>query len=117
MYRGNSVAVVVPAYKEEAQIARVIDTMPEFVDHVIIIDDFSPDRTCEVVSTHPRFMTGRIKLIRHEMNQGVGGAIATGYKWSRDRGIDVAVVMAGDGQMNPADLPTLLDPIVDNLAD
>jgi glycosyltransferase involved in cell wall biosynthesis len=51
------------------------------------------------------------------MNQGVGGAIATGYKWCRDHEVDVAVVMAGDAQMDPADLPTLLAPIVEDRAD
>jgi glycosyltransferase involved in cell wall biosynthesis len=56
-------------------------------------------------------------LIRHETNQGVGGAISTGYKWARDNDIDVAVVMAGDGQMNPKDLPNILDPIVDGNTD
>ena len=60
---------------------------------------------------------GRVVLINHEFNQGVGGAIATGYKWARDHGIDVAVVMAGDGQMAPEDLPNLLDPVVSGEVD
>jgi len=47
----------------------------------------------------------------------VGGAIATGYEWCRDHGGDVAVVMAGDAQMDPADLPVLLDPVVAREAD
>jgi glycosyltransferase involved in cell wall biosynthesis len=47
----------------------------------------------------------------------VGGAIATGYKWCRDQEIDVAVVMAGDNQMDPADLPAILDPVVQDKAD
>ena len=50
-------------------------------------------------------------------NQGVGGAIATGYKWSRDNNIDVSVVMAGDNQMDPEDLPAILEPIIDGNAD
>jgi len=53
-----------------------------------------------------------LSLIRHETNQGVGGAIATGYKWCRDHEVDVAVVMTGDAQMDPADLAALLDPVV-----
>ena len=60
---------------------------------------------------------GRIELIPHKQNQGVGGAIATGYTWSRDHGFDIAVVMAGDGQMDPLDLPAIIDPIVDDKAD
>ena len=116
MYRGKTVAVVVPAYNEEALIGRVIETMPEFVDHIVVVDDASPDRTSEVVRDHQ----GRcptLELIRHESNQGVGGAIATGYKWSLQHGIDVAVVMAGDAQMDPDDLPSLLDPVVEDRAD
>jgi glycosyltransferase involved in cell wall biosynthesis len=116
MYRDRRIAVVVPAFNEETQIGRVIETMPGFIDNIIIIDDCSPDRTSAVVKTYQPAHPG-IVLLRHEVNQGVGGAIATGYKWARDNGIDIAVVMAGDGQMNPADLPALLDPVVDDVAD
>ena len=117
MYREQKVTVVVPAYNEETQITRVIDTMPEFVDQIVIIDDCSSDRTSEVIKLHPGMAAGRIELIPHEKNQGVGGAIATGYKWSRDHGFDIAVVMAGDGQMDPLDLPAIIDPIVDDKVD
>lgn len=116
MYGGKSVAVVVPAYNEETQIARVIETMPDFIDHIVIVDDCSKDKTVEVVERY-RKDHPRVVLIRHEVNQGVGGAIATGYKWARDKDIDIAVVMAGDGQMDPADLPALLDPVVEGRAD
>lgn len=116
MYRGKSIGVVVPAFNEEVLIRRVVETMPEAVDRIIIVDDASTDRTSDVVrslqTTHPR-----IELIRHERNQGVGAAIATGYKWARDHEIDVAVVMAGDAQMDPNDMPALLDPVVNDLAD
>ena len=117
MYRDCKVAVVVPAYNEETQIARVMDTMPELVDKMVIIDDCSFDRTSEIVKLHPGMAAGRIELIPHKQNQGVGGAIATGYKWSRDNGFDIAVVMAGDGQMDPLDLPAIIDPIADGKAD
>ena len=117
MYRNKTISVVVPAYNEETQIARVIETMPDFVDTIVIVDDCSADRTSSVVRDHPIYPTGRIELIRHEVNEGVGGAIATGYKWSRDQKIDIAVVMAGDGQMAPEDLPAILDPIINGEAD
>lgn len=117
MYRKNKVAVVVPAYNEETQIARVIDTMPEFVDMIVITNDCSKDRTSEVIRNHPGYIAGRVTLLEHTVNQGVGGAIATGYKWARDNRYDIAVVMAGDGQMDPDDLPAILDPVVDGNAD
>lgn len=117
MYRNRKVSVVVPAYNEETQIGRVIDTMPDFIDMIIIINDCSKDRTSEIVRNHPGFKTDKVTLLEHEVNQGVGGAIATGYKWSRDNAYDIAVVMAGDGQMDPDDLPAILVPIVDDQAD
>jgi len=116
MYRENSIAAVVPAHNEETQIGRVIETMPEFVDKIIVVDDRSRDNTAGVVGRYEE-TDERVVLIRHDVNQGVGGAIATGYKWARDHEYDVAVVMAGDGQMDPADLPALLDPIVNGEAD
>ncbi|THB69131.1 MAG: glycosyltransferase family 2 protein [Desulfovibrio sp.] len=116
MYKGHTIAVVVPCYNEETQIGGVIETMPDFVDRIIIIDDTSKDKTVEVIrkamETHER-----VTLIEHEVNQGVGGAIASGYKWARDKDLDVAVVMAGDGQMDPNDLPAILDPVVEDGVD
>jgi glycosyltransferase involved in cell wall biosynthesis len=117
MYRNKKIIVVVPAYNEAKQIVRVIETIPVFVDYIVIIDDKSLDNTVEVIQSHPQFTTPRLHLIKHTANQGVGGAIATGYEWSRDHDIDIAVVMAGDGQMDPHDLPALLDPVVNNQAD
>ena len=115
MYRGQTVCVVVPAYNEEALIARTVTTMPDFVDHVVVVDDASRDGTAKVLE---RLADGqRVISIRHPVNRGVGAAIATGYVWCRDHDIDVAVVMAGDGQMDPADLPALLDPVVEGRTD
>ena len=111
MYKGKSIAAVVPCYNEETQITKVITSMPDFVDYIVVVDDKSQDRTVEVVEEQQR-RTKRVVLIRHEANQGVGGAIASGYKWARDNDIDVAVVMAGDGQMAPEDLPSLIEPVV-----
>lgn len=111
MYKGKKIAVVVPAYNEEKQISKVIETMPEYVDHIIIVDDMSSDNMAQVVEGYAK-TDKRVILIRHTVNQGVGGAIATGYKWARDNDCDATAVMAGDGQMDPNDLPALLDPVV-----
>ncbi len=116
MYKDKIISVVVPAYNEELQIDMVVDTMPECVDHIVIVDDKSTDRTVEVVEASKK-RDKRVVLIPHEVNQGVGGAIATGYKWSRDNEVDIAVVMAGDGQMDPNDLPNILNPVADGVAD
>jgi len=116
MYKGKTVCVVVPAYNESTQIGKVIETMPDFVDAVVIIDDASTDNTIEIAEKYEQ-QSEKITLIQHDKNQGVGGTIATGYKWSRDNNYDMAVVMAGDGQMDPVDLPLLLDPVAEDRAD
>lgn len=110
MYKGKLIAVVVPAYNEELLIAKVVDTIPPFVDHVVVVDDKSSDHTCEVVQK----LSGsndRLRLIRHQINGGVGAAIASGYKWARDNNIDVTVVMAADFQMDPNDLERIIAPV------
>ncbi len=110
MLEGKTLAVVVPAYNEESQIGRVLSTMPDIVDHIIVVDDCSTDRTAAVVSELIQCVP-RIHLIRLEANEGVGGAIVAGYKYARDNAWDVTVVMAGDAQMDPEDLPTVAGPV------
>jgi len=116
MYRDKTVSVIVPAYNEEKLIANVLKTVPAFVDHIVVVDDASSDRTGEIVKSKQEG-DSRIAYVRHPQNTGVGGAIATGYKWARDKGIDISVVMAGDAQMDPRDLPGLLNPIADGEVD
>lgn len=116
MYKNKRIAAVVPAFNEERQIIKVIDTMHPCVDAIVIINDASTDQTKSVIEAKMK-ENSKIILLEHEVNQGVGGAIATGYKWTRDDEFDAVAVMAGDGQMDPADLPTLLDPVVTNQVD
>jgi len=116
MYKGKTIGVVIPAHNEASQIGRVIETMPDYVDEIVIVDDNSTDNTVAVIEEYqPKFPN--ITLIRHEKNKGVGGAMATAYNYARDRGLDVAVRMDGDGQMAPEDMPALLDPVVEENTD
>ncbi|MEA3326169.1 MAG: glycosyltransferase family 2 protein [Chloroflexota bacterium] len=117
MYKDKSVAVVIPAYNEDKLIGKVIETMPDFVDYIVVVDDLSQDRTVEIVNNYVQDYDGRVILIALEKNTGVGGAIAEGYKWCRDHQIDATAVMAGDAQMDPEDLPALLDPVVSGEVD
>src|SRR5262245_19089903 len=117
MYKGKTVGVVVPAFNEEKLISQVIETMPDFVDNIVVVDDCSRDNTCQIVQEYEAKACGRVFLLRNDRNQGVGGAIAAGYKWCRDDGLDIAVVMAGDAQMDPKDLPNLLEPVAEGRAD
>lgn len=116
MYRGKTVGVIVPAYNEEKLIGKVLRTVPSFVDHIIVIDDASPDRTGDVVKECQKG-DSRIVYLRLKRNEGVGGSIVAGYKWARGHEIEISVVMAGDAQMDPSDLPHLLDPIATGEAD
>jgi glycosyltransferase involved in cell wall biosynthesis len=117
MYRKLKVCVVVPAYNEEGFISEVIETVPDFVDNVVVVDDASTDRTYDKARAQVKKCKGRVILIRHDENQGVGGAIITGHKKAINVGADVSCVMAGDGQMDPHELPKLLEPIADGRAD
>jgi len=116
MYRGQKVGVSIPAYNEETQVGRVIETMPDFVDLMVIVDDSSKDRTVEIVRQYMQ-NNPKIVLIENVKNMGVGGASCRGYKEALKQGMDAVAIMAGDAQMHPEDLPALLDPIVDGLAD
>ena len=166
MLNNKTVAVVVPAYNEETQIGIVIETMPDFVDRIIIVNDCSKDKTIDVIEGYiksdkksgiliknklqakfesnrynraeqvmheqgkdeirlfnpsevinERSDSDRIILINHKTNGGVGGAIATGYKWCKDHDIDCTAVMAGDGQMDPAELEKICLPVINEGVD
>lgn len=128
MYEGRSVAVIIPAYNEEHHVADVIASMPEFVDRIYAVDDASTDGTWAEISAIAaelnREVTDgsdpylrRVVPIRHEHNRGPGGAVITGYEHALADGIDVTAVMDGDGQMNPADLDRIVDPVATGAAD
>jgi glycosyltransferase involved in cell wall biosynthesis len=108
MLEDKSVAVVIPAHDEEKLIGATIAGVPGFVDRIVVVDDRSKDGTAAAVEA---LDDPRVELIRHERNEGVGAAIVTGYKRARDEGMDVTAVMAGDNQMDPSDLETLVLPV------
>jgi glycosyltransferase involved in cell wall biosynthesis len=165
MLNNKKIAVVVPAFNEEKQIGFVLNTIPSFVDRIIVVDDCSTDNTISVVkncikedtnarqeikafsppiinSPYNRANTlvyehrekefayfvpfeilnqdpdhEKIILVRHKKNGGVGASIACGYKWCLDHAIDCVAVMAGDGQMDPSELESLVRPVVDEGVD
>jgi glycosyltransferase involved in cell wall biosynthesis len=109
VYQDRRIAIVVPAFREEALVGQVIKQAPTFVDQIVVVDDASPDRTSEAA-----FAAGddRVQVIKHERNKGVGGSIVTGHRAALEGGADVSVVMAGDAQMDPVYLAALLEPLV-----
>src|SRR5687767_11239295 len=100
MFEGRRVIVVVPAHNEEKLIASVLDTMPAFVDRIVVVDDASTDRTAEVLCEAGKRVGDRLMVIHHKKNGGVGAAITTGYKAALADGPapSVVAVMAGDAQ-------------------
>ena len=116
LYRGKRVAVVVPAYNEELLIGETLASMPNYVAGVYVVNDKSTDRTGEIIDELAT-RDARIHPIHHRFNQGVGGAIVSGFKEALEDGAEIVAIMAGDNQMDPAYLPSLLDPIVEGRVD
>jgi glycosyltransferase involved in cell wall biosynthesis len=166
MLNNKTIAVVVPAYNEEKQIRQVLETMPDFIDRIIVVNDYSKDDTALIVIEHinrnhstipitirqhipapsenkydradhvlkerqqadMKYFTAsqivnakpesdRIILINNLKNCGVGASIARGYKWCLDHNIDCTAVMAGDGQMDPAELESICLPVINEGVD
>jgi glycosyltransferase involved in cell wall biosynthesis len=117
MRSGARVVVVVPAWEEAPRIGRVVRSVPPWVDAIVVVDDASTDGTAQAASD---VGDPRVEVVRHARNRGVGAAIASGYRAALARPgspCDAFVVMAGDGQMHPGDLPQLVDPVVRGDAD
>jgi len=109
MIGGKTIAVVVPAYNEEALVAETIAGIPSFVDRIVVVDDASTDATAERARS---FADPQIEVVTHERNRGVGAAIVTGYKRALAERMDVTVVMAGDNQMDPGELEQIAAPVL-----
>ncbi len=108
------VAVVIPCYKVERHIADVIRGIPPAVSLIVVVDDASPDGVSQRVRA---LADPRVVLIRHDKNQGVGGAMATGYRECLRQGAAVVVKVDGDGQMDAAQIPRLVAPLLRGEAD
>ncbi len=116
MYRGKKIALVIPAYNEATLIRPTLEGVPEFIDNVYVVDDKSPDNQNEVILECAE-IDSRIILLKHEINQGPGGAIITGYLRASTENDDIVVVVGGDNQMPLGEARKFLDPIIDEKAD
>jgi glycosyltransferase involved in cell wall biosynthesis len=106
---GKRVAVVVPAHDEERLIQDTLRGIPEFVDRIYVVDDASSDATAEQARA---LGDPRVEVIAHERIGGVGAAIVTGYRRALEDGAAATAVMAGDNQMDPAELLDLVRPVL-----
>lgn len=109
-----SVAVVIPMYRVEPYIQSVIAGIPDWVSWIIMVDDASPDQSSEKAAA---VGDPRIIVVKHETNQGVGGAMLSGFQKASSLGAKVAVKIDGDGQMNPQFLIKMVEPIISRQAD
>ncbi|MGH8037801.1 MAG: glycosyltransferase family 2 protein [Stenotrophomonas sp.] len=111
----HRVAVVVPCYRVTRHIAGVIAAIGPEVDRIYCVDDACPDHSGDMIEDSNR--DPRVMVLRHEQNQGVGGAVLTGYAQAITDGATVIVKIDGDGQMDPALLPGFIAPILRGEAD
>ena len=111
---GLRVAVIIPAYRASDSIGKVLGGIPGWVDAVYVVDDASPDQTAARVLAAG---DPRVRLLAHDVNQGVGGAMVTGYRQALRDGVDICVKMDADDQMDPTYLPALIEPLVAGRAD
>lgn len=109
------IAVVIPCYKVRQHILHVINNIGAEVSTIFVIDDCCPDASGEFVQQHNQ--DSRVKVITHTENQGVGGAVMTGYQAAIAEGANIIVKVDGDGQMNPALIPYFVQPIIAGEAD
>jgi len=112
---GPAVAVVIPCFRERDNIDAVLAAIPAEVARVFVVDDACPEATGEHVAAH--HPAGRVEVLRHERNLGVGAATVTGYRAALAAGADIVVKLDGDGQMPPALIPRLCAPIGRGQAD
>ena len=97
----HSIAAVIPAFRVAGQIAGVLRGLPPYIKHIIVVDDASTDNTAARAQAAAR-RDRRVSLLRHEQNQGVGGAMLTGFRKALDLDTDIVVKIDGDGQMDIA---------------
>jgi len=114
MLKGHRVGVIIPCYQVAGTVAGVIEGIPDHVDVIIAVDDASTDGTARVLED---LGSARLQVIRHESNLGVGGAMASGFERALDAELDIVVKIDGDGQMDPAWMRDLVDPLIEDAAD
>lgn len=114
--RKYRIAAVIPAYRVEKEILSVLRALPVYIKHIIVVDDASPDSTARLVTAAAK-KDRRLLLVRHPSNQGVGGAMLSGFKKALELKAQIVVKIDGDGQMDVTRLTALLEPLILGQAD
>ncbi len=115
-FESCDIAIIIPAFGVERNMEAVLAGIPAYIKHIIVVDDASPDSTADLVAGLAQ-KDMRISLIRHPKNQGVGGAMISGFRKAIELGAQIAVKLDGDGQMDAAQIPALITPLILGKAD
>lgn len=117
MYRKLETAVVIPCYNEEKMITQTVEKLPDYIDHVIAVNDASTDNTIGVLNKLKK-KHKRLVVVDNEVNQGVGGALIAGYEYAIENTEATAIgIVAGDDQFDTSYLKAMLDDFIDKSAD
>ena len=111
-----NLVVVIPAYRVERELGAVLDSIPAYIRHIVVVNDASPDGTAEVLR-QAASRDPRIHPVTHAHNRGVGGAMLSGYQKALELGAQIVIKLDGDGQMSPEDIPALVAPLIAGQAD
>ena len=117
MYRKLETAVVIPCYNEEKMITQTIKKIPEYIDHIIAVNDASTDNTIGVLNKLKK-QYSKLIIVDNKVNQGVGGALIAGYDYAIKNTKATAIgIVAGDDQFDSSCLKAMLDDFIDQSAD
>ena len=114
---GLKIAVVVPCYNVQAHIEAVVQSIPDYVEVAVLVDDASQDHTAAIIDKLAQEGNGRVFVLHLPHNRGVGGAMLAGLGKTGELGADISVKMDGDGQMDPRYIPLLVEPLIVGKAD
>lgn len=115
MKKNIKIGVVIPCYKVSHHIFALLDKIDASVHSIYVVDDCCPEKTGNLVKLE--YKDKRLKIIQHEKNLGVGGAVISGYKEAIKDDMDIVVKIDGDGQMDPALIHEFIYPIINSEAD
>ena len=116
MYKNKKISVVIRAFNEEKFISSVVNSIPDFVDRIYVVNDASTDRTFEILSSQCQ-RENRLSIITNKIRMGAGAAGITGLKQALQEDADIIAMIDGDGQMTPSILYRFLDPLVSGKGD
>lgn len=111
-----TITVIIPCYNVAAHIEEVINSLPSSVTWIIVVNDSSKDDTGKKLGELLE-KNRKLIVINHEVNQGVGGAMLTGFKKSIELNSDISIKIDGDNQMDSSYIPELIKPLLENKAD